>query len=85
MTNEETKQALFEAFSAGNYRVNNVQPEGSVQERFDEWYVKYRVNLIKESVTSGKVGQAQHHFDIMCRCDDSIRVGDKSKGCCCYD
>lgn len=43
MNNPETKQALFEAFSAGNYRVNNAQPEGSVQERFNVWNDRHQI------------------------------------------
>lgn len=76
MTNEEIKQALFEAFSAGNYRVNNAIPVGALQERFGE-FIKAKYPQVLEPTV-------YKHFDIMCECDEHTPY-DKEKGCCCYD
>lgn len=50
MENEELKKLLFEAFSVGNYRVNNEVPKVPLAQRFKEWIEKYHPELAEAEV-----------------------------------
>lgn len=84
MTSEEVIARMWEAYKAGMCKNLGLSSEEvtwtpAAREDFLRWLgdPEHFPELLK--------ADTYRHTDIMCNCDETVPLGDKSQGCCCLD